>query len=226
MDLNRFDAERALYDGEPVRIHMTANEQKQPVSHNQTLILIIGESGSGKDSIVSEATRRFGYHQAMSYTTRQPRYPGESTHYFVDDEAFEALRDQMVATTVFDGCKYGCTYEELDHSEFYIVDVKGAQDVLNAVKAGKIHRTVLIVYIFAFEATRKQRMLERGDTPNQVFQRIVHDRENFKWISCLPITKVVWNCGALYPCVEIVCKLLQQGSADNVYDASEGFITC
>ena len=50
------------------------------------IFLIVGCSGSGKTTITEQLEQKYGLKAIQSYTTRQPRYDGETGHIFVSDE--------------------------------------------------------------------------------------------------------------------------------------------
>ena len=55
---------------------------------NNTILLIVGASGTGKTTVANTLSKMFGMKQIQSYTTRPPRYEGEKGHIFVTDEEF------------------------------------------------------------------------------------------------------------------------------------------
>jgi len=104
------------------------------------LFVIAAPSGAGKTTLVQAITRnnpdlRF----SISYTTR-PQRPNEADgkdYMFVDESAFEALRDQgelLEFATVFDNL-YGTSRQQVeqhlldDHSVILEIDWQGARQV-------------------------------------------------------------------------------------------------
>ena len=57
------------------------------------LFLFVGPSASGKTSISEIIEQTFEYKSIASYTTRPPRYEGESGHTFVDEATFDTIVD-------------------------------------------------------------------------------------------------------------------------------------
>ena len=142
------------------------------------LLLILGESGSGKSTIVKELCKRNGYKELVSYTDRPKRSEDEDTHIFLTKEEADkmCLEEKIAAYTVFDGHQYFCTEKQIDESDIYVIDPAGL-DNLKKLYAGDKHMYSL--YIFATEEERMQRMLDRGQTQEEAAQRIEHDRYAF-----------------------------------------------
>ncbi|QJT70379.1 hypothetical protein [Microcystis phage MaeS] len=138
------------------------------------IVCIVGESGSGKSTLY-EKLREKGHKVVDSYTTRAPRFEGELGHTFVTQEEFDALRPDFAAYTEFDEYEYATTFQQLEESEFYIIDPAGVEDL--SEKIGR--ENFIVVYIVTFEENRFTRMAkERGK--EVATQRIHHDREKFR----------------------------------------------
>jgi guanylate kinase len=134
------------------------------------IVCVVGRSGSGKDFLV-ERLERTGLDRVISYTTRPPRYPGEGGHHFVTKEEFDAIRDKMIAYTVFDDHEYGATEQDLNGKRLYIIDPSGVEYMTN--KIGR--ENFKVVYIdcneqVAFERMKESRSLE------EALRRLEHDR--------------------------------------------------
>ena len=46
-------------------------------------ILLVGKSGSGKNTVQDYLVNKYGLKPLVSYTTRAKRYPEEDTHIFI-----------------------------------------------------------------------------------------------------------------------------------------------
>ena len=89
------------------------------------IYLIVGRSGSGKTSIVEYIQNNFKQRTSIeSYTTRPPRYDGETGHIFVSDEEFDKLTD-LVGYTEFNGYRYAATAQQVEENDFYVIDPEG-----------------------------------------------------------------------------------------------------
>lgn len=144
---------------------------------NNTLVCIIGSSGSGKTTIVESLEMKYGLKSIQSYTTRPPRYENESGHIFVNQEAFDMLRNDLVAYTMFNFFEYGATKQQVDSHDLYVVDYRGYEELLEKYKGNK---KIISIFINASDSERIKRMLYRGDSTDKVMERIEHDRIAFK----------------------------------------------
>ena len=88
------------------------------------ILLLMGESGSGKTTIANILEQRYGLPQVKSYTTRPKRYPSENNHTFISSEEFKRMNN-WVAYTHFDGHDYGTTREQVESCSVYVIDPDG-----------------------------------------------------------------------------------------------------
>lgn len=140
------------------------------------MILLVGPSGSGKDTVASFLSIRNGWRRIASYATRKPRYEGEDTHTFITDEEFDKLTD-IVAYTDYNGHRYCATAQQIDECQLYVVDVPGVETLLENYKGDK---TFIAVIPMLSERTRRERMIERGDDAKKIESRIANDRKDFE----------------------------------------------
>lgn len=140
------------------------------------MILLVGPSGSGKTTIAEFLNLRNGWSQIESYTTRKPRFEGEKGHVFISNEEFDQLKD-IVAYTEYNGHRYGCTSQQIDENQIYVVDVPGVETLVKNYKGKK---KFLAVVPALSEFTRWTRMLERGDSVEKIEERIATDQRAFR----------------------------------------------
>ena len=149
------------------------------LNKEHTLICIMGESSCGKDSLVSKLCEKTGHAAICSYTTR-PRRDGEGdTHIFVDDNAYEYMRNEGViaAFTEISGFKYWTTIDQLYENSYYIIDPIG----LKTLKALNLPNLRLVsVYINTPESVRKERAIKRGDKLDVYRKRCLSERDQFR----------------------------------------------
>ena len=152
---------------------------------NNPLFLFVGKSASGKTTLANFLEEKYECKQVQSYTTRLPRYDGETGHIFVSKEEFDNL-GELAAYTMYNGNEYGTTFKQLKECDIYVIDVPGVETLLQK----EIGRPVIIIYFNATTYTRISRMLERGDNDTQIIARLLQDEKD-DWLGQL--NKLVWK---------------------------------
>lgn len=158
------------------------------------LICVLGETGSGKDTIVNEAINQslFDIKKVCSYADR-PMRAGETNgveHYFISTEEFDKLKethkDDILAYTRiknpnqigYDGYQYMALSDELENSHIYIIDYNGLK-FLKEKYSDKID--IVTVYIYASFFTRlKRAKAKRSDFKTEFKKRVKAEKEQFK----------------------------------------------
>lgn len=93
---------------------------------NEFILLLIGESESGKSTIAEYLSKKYDIPILQSYTTRPKRNENETGHIFVSFKDYmETPQDEIVAETCFGGHFYYAKKEQLKKKIIYIVDEKG-----------------------------------------------------------------------------------------------------
>ncbi|AWM74231.1 guanylate kinase [Lactobacillus apis] len=138
------------------------------------LILIAGPSGAGKTTISDYLTKEFAIPRVVTHTTR-PMRKGESpdkSYYFESESSFKKLH--FFEHVKYGSYQYGSSKEALDAAwknhqvVSLIVDIKGAASYINALKEQ-------VYFLYVTTSTReelRQRLLERGDTPEKINERL------------------------------------------------------
>lgn len=147
---------------------------------NKPLYLFVGKSASGKTTIANLLEKEYGCKQVQSYTTRRPRYEGETGHIFITEEEFNTL-GELAAYTFYNGKKYGTTVQQVDTCNIYVIDVPGVETLLQKYNTD---RTIYIIYFDVGVYTRINRMLQRGDDTNAIVARLLQD-EKADWLQQL-----------------------------------------
>lgn len=155
------------------------------------LLCILGETCSGKDSIINGALSKlsnYDIRKVCSYTDR-PMRDGETDgveHYFVTSEEFNKLkkereRDIIAYTHIKDkkqkkyqGYQYMAFSDELEKSHIYIIDYEGLK-YLRKEYNDKID--IVIIYIHASLTSRLNRAKESRSDFNTEFKKRVKAEE-------------------------------------------------
>lgn len=184
-----------------------------------TIIAIVGKSGSGKSEIVRRYHEK-GYNVIQSYTDRPQRYESEWGHIFIETGVVEKYRQSMIAYTFFDGHHYFATREQYQGKgvTFYVIDPYGVRSLKEKVKDADI----IFVYINVDEEVRIRRMVNRmmeknPDASGEIVQafedsarsRAEYDKKAFHIVEC---DFVVDNNGSLEDTMDILNKVLSLNS--------------
>ena len=154
------------------------------------IIVLIGKSGSGKDTIIQKLRADLKIPIAISFTSR-PMRTGEIqdlTYHFVSDSYFEDNKEKFIEQRLYkvinqDGTKgiwrYGLTEESFEEgTNLVIVDVNGYK----ALRKFFGEQNVLPFFIYCSDTTRLNRLIGRGDmnNPLEVTRRLEADERDFK----------------------------------------------
>lgn len=132
-----------------------------------------GLSGVGKDTQANKFKNRHGLFKVKSVSTRQPRYEGEDTYYFISEEEYD--KANLCQHAGFSGCRYGATVEEVDKSSIFVLCPEGLPELLECYTK----RPVVMIFMDSTDETRRTRMAARGDSPESIENRIKHDAEHY-----------------------------------------------
>lgn len=155
------------------------------------MIAIIGEAGSGKDTIMKKVIYEAGaapasiFHTLVSCTTRPPRdYEKEGQdYYFLDNETFAGyvLENQFLEVSEFNDWFYGTLKSELskDKINIAVLNPQGIESLL-------LHNDIdlKVFYLDVKGKTRIIRQLQREDNPDipEIYRRYLADDEDFNYL--------------------------------------------
>lgn len=143
------------------------------------LLCLLGKSGCGKSTIAERLHRKYGYLQAMSYTTRPIRTECEGdelTHTFITREQIANYEDDIVAYNEYNGNAYFVTRKMLEGCQIYVVDKEG----LIQLYKNYHDKDILAIYIDCDSSIASRRMAERGDSDEQIMKRLQYDAVAFE----------------------------------------------
>lgn len=147
------------------------------------VIAIIGEAGSGKDTLLKEVlAANPEAHAIVSFTTRPPRegeVDGKDYHYISGEEfARKVLENEMLEATCFNDWFYGTAYDSLskDKVNIGVFNPEGIDSMMT-------HKDIILVVYYAAvpEKLRLMRQLNRESNPDidEIFRRLKADRNDF-----------------------------------------------
>lgn len=144
---------------------------------NNFILALCGKSGCGKSTVEKELKALYGWKSVNSYTTRKPRFEGETGHLFISDSDFDKIREEdIMAYTEFDGNRYCSTSEQINDSQIYVIDPYGIEVLRNRYKG---HKKIIVVYLYANDDILVSRMKKRGDTIDRIKKRVENDKSSF-----------------------------------------------
>jgi len=132
-------------------------EDKIEEEYSTPLVFLVGPSGSGKTTISDLLEKKYGYKSVPSFTTRSPRYEGESGHTFISPEEFSKLKrsGELFTYTKINNNYYGATNEMVDGANLYVIDPDG---VLNISMEELLKRHCVYIFITSDDEDRKTRL--------------------------------------------------------------------
>lgn len=145
------------------------------------MIVLVGESASGKSSIEKYLVENYGYNKIVSYTTRQPR-EGEVDgvdYHFISMEQFEALKEQgfFAENAQYNGWGYGIAKEDCTKDKVAVLTPHGLRQVTRLLGAH-----VISFYINVPRRDRLIKILQRGDNIEESYRRNLSDVGQFDGI--------------------------------------------
>ena len=146
------------------------------------IAIIIGKTGSGKDSIFKGLQESETLHKVISTTTRPMReYEVDGVdYYFIDKYDFfeQDNFDKFLDTSVFNGWYYGTNIDNLDENKINIL-VGDNSRLLDLLTNDSVE--AIIFYIEAFDKERLMRCLTREEDPDvhEIIRRFVAEEEDY-----------------------------------------------
>lgn len=168
------------------------------------MIVLVGESASGKSSIEKYLVDNYEYNKVVSYTTRQPR-PNEVDgvdYHFVSIDEFLNLKEQgfFAETAVYNNWHYGTAKEDCTDDKIAVLTPHGLRQIskVDGIKT-------ISFYINVPRRDRLIKILQRGDDIEEAYRRSLSDVGQFDGIED-EVDYVVHNDGYKKP----IAKMAQE----------------
>lgn len=142
------------------------------------MIILTGASASGKTVTALDLQKRHGLVKAITTTTREKRI-GETNgveYFFLTKEEFlkKLEKDGFVEHSIYNENYYGCGIDQVGDDKIVVLDPNGLHSFLKLK-----NKNIVSFLLLADENTRKNRMISRGDKPENIQIRIKNDVNDF-----------------------------------------------
>lgn len=147
------------------------------------MLVIIGESASGKSSVARYLVNNFGFNNIVTYTTREPREEEVNgiDYHFINKSQFEYMSTlgSFAETAEYNGWHYGSAkndYEDDSNNKVAVLTPHG----IRQIKKNGID--IYVVYIKIPRRDRLIKILQRGDNIEEAYRRSLSDVGQFDGI--------------------------------------------
>lgn len=144
------------------------------------LIVLVGESGCGKTSVLNYIINKTKYTKVITATTRGKRIgETQSDYMFLSESDFSTKKSNgfFLETATYNGWMYGTPLSELGTNKIVILTPRG----MRSLKKSGI--PFISVYINVDRRSRLIKILERGDSIEEAYRRSVSDIGMFDGVS-------------------------------------------
>ena len=145
------------------------------------MIVLVGESASGKSSIEKYLVDNYGYNKVVSYTTRSPR-PNEVDgvdYHFISVGQFLNLKENgfFAETAMYNNWYYGTAKEDCTDDKIAVLTPHGLRQISKVDGINAIS-----FYINVPRRDRLIKILQRGDDIEEAYRRSLSDVGQFDGI--------------------------------------------
>ncbi len=142
------------------------------------MIILVGPSASGKTSIAKKLIEKYNFRKFVTNTTRAPRVGevNDVDYHFISFSEFleKESKGYFIETTIYNGNHYGTSIEDVSDDKVLIVDIIGANKFYE-----RLGEKAVFFFLSCSEKTTKKRMIERGDSEDDIVARINGDKVYF-----------------------------------------------
>lgn len=154
------------------------------------MLVLIGKSASGKDTIKRKLIELYKFKSIITYTTRPMRVGeinGVDYHYINECEFQKKIKEGFFAewksyNTTKGEWYYGTAKEDIEKANDYTLMILSPRGVKDILKQGYEPK---VVYIDANVETITQRLYARGDDILEIQRRTLSDSVDFKNIEAI-----------------------------------------
>lgn len=164
------------------------------------LLILVGKTCSGKDTVTKELITKYGFHRIVT-TTSRPMRKGEKKdvdYHFVSKEEFIKKINEgyfieyKTYQTSSGDWYYGTSFDSLENikeDENYVIILTpdGYKDFLKKISI--VHKSI---YLYANNSTIMKRLKQRKDKNDSPQRRLEHDNEDFKNVEH-EVDRIVYN---------------------------------
>lgn len=138
------------------------------------LLVLLGESASGKSTIEEILNDNYGYKKIVSYTTRQAREReiNGKDYLFLDEDNFNELKraGSFIMTACYNGWKYGIPISQCVDNAVLVTTPYG----LRQLKKNE-NFNIISIYIKVPRRDRLIKVFQRGDNIEEAYRRNLSD---------------------------------------------------
>lgn len=155
------------------------------------ILIILGESASGKSTVQNILCKNYGYERLITYTTRKPR-EGEKDgvdYHFVSEDTFDEMygNNEFCETAEYNGWHYATAKDDCTNNKVAVITPHGLRQIRKFDGL-----TLVTIYINVPRRDRLIKILQRGDNPDEAYRRSLSDVGQFDGISD-EVDSVIYN---------------------------------
>lgn len=169
------------------------------------MIVLIGESASGKSSIERELVA-LGFNKIVRYTTRPMRkedVDGETYHFITEEQFNDMVEKNLFAEHAsYNGWQYGTAKEDCTDDKVVVLTHHGLRQLKK-----NIDLKIISFYIKVPRRDRLIKILERGDDIEEAYRRNLSDVGQFDGIED-EVDYVIRNEGYKRSIVDMVYRVV------------------